>query len=92
MDVRLIAAWPLDGYCVWLAFSDGLEGALDLEALPLTTAHPELRDLREFRRLRVDRHVDAVVWANGAAIDAGSLYLRLRRDQTARRRSSLRHR
>ena len=80
MVTRLIAAWPLEGYQLWLTFADGIEGAVDLEAAApgLPAAIP---DLPLFRRARVDRAGNRVVWPNHASVEGERLYRILRRQQ-----------
>ena len=79
MVARLIAAWPLERYQVWLAFADGTEGAVDLEdRLPVRWREP-LRDVTVFRRITVDRAQNGLAWPNGIDLDATALYRELRR-------------
>jgi Protein of unknown function (DUF2442) len=79
MPIRLIAAWPLERYQLWLTFADGTEGALDLEdSLPARQLEP-LRDLHVFRRLQVNRRSNTLEWPNGTDMAAGVLYRKLQR-------------
>jgi hypothetical protein len=85
MVARLIAAWPLEHYEVWLAFADGTEGAVDLEGcLPACHREP-LREASLFRRVGVDRSQNGLVWPNGVDLDVTILYRELRRRQYVRR-------
>jgi len=85
MVARLIAAWPLEHYEVWLAFADGTEGAVDLEGcLPACHREP-LREASLFRRVGVDRAQNGLTWPNGADLDVTILYRELRRRQYLRR-------
>ncbi len=81
MKPRLIAAWPLERYQLWLAYADGTEGAVDLEDQLAPWSLEPLRDLREFRLLRLDRSQNLLVWPSGIRLDGTPLYreLRLRR-------------
>lgn len=79
MVVRLIAAWHLERYQLWLAYADGTEGAVDLEDQLAPWSLEALRDLREFHRFRVDRGMNALVWQSGLCVDATTLYRELRR-------------
>jgi hypothetical protein len=86
MVARLIAAWPLERYQVWLAFADGTEGAVDLEdRLPVRWREP-LRDVSVFRRISVDRAQNGLQWPNGVDLDATALYRELRRRHPDQRR------
>jgi hypothetical protein len=79
MVARLIAAWPLERYQVWLSFADGTEGAVDLEdRLPVRWREP-LRDVTVFRRLAIDRAQNALSWPNGVGVDTTALYRELQR-------------
>jgi hypothetical protein len=79
MVIRLIAAWPLERYQIWLTFADGTEGAVDLEDNLTPWSLEPLRDLREFRRFRVDRTQNTLIWNNGLDLNTTALYRELRR-------------
>jgi hypothetical protein len=81
MTPRLIAAWPLERYQIWLAYADGTEGAVDLEDQLAPWNLEPLRDLREFRRLRLDRGQNLLVWPGGIQLGSAAFHreLRLRR-------------
>lgn len=81
MAPRLIAAWPLERYQVWIAFSDGTEGAVDLEDQLTARTAGALRDVREFRQLRPDRALNLLTWPNGTGLDVTPLHRELRRRQ-----------
>lgn len=56
----------LSDYRLWLRFSDGMEGDIDLRAFVEADARPivaALRDRELFAAVRVEH--DTVVWANG---------------------------
>ncbi len=56
----------LGGYRLWMRFSDGTEGEIDLTELVANDSRPivaALRDPALFARLKVD--MDTVVWENG---------------------------
>lgn len=64
--VWVVEAKYLEGHKVWLRFSDGLEGELDLENTIKSDPRAifqALQDLEQFRRFRVD--MDTLVWENG---------------------------
>ena len=79
MTVRLIAAWPLEHYQLWLAYADGTEGAVDLEHQLAPAAFERLRDVREFRRLTLDRAQNLLLWPSGIGLDTTALYRELKR-------------
>jgi hypothetical protein len=79
MISRLIAAWPLERYQLWLTYADGTEGAVDIEEQLAPWSLETLRDVREFRKLRIDRNRSLIVWPSGVDLDAHTLYRELRR-------------
>lgn len=81
MTARMIAAWPLERYQLWLAYADGTEGAVDLEDQLTPWSLEPLRDLREFRRLRLDRSQNLLVWPSGILLDTSALYREIRQRQ-----------
>jgi Protein of unknown function (DUF2442) len=81
MVARLIAAWPLERYQVWLAFADGIEGAVDLEDRLPTRWREPLREPAVFRRVGVDRARNSLRWPNGVGLDVALLYRELRHRQ-----------
>jgi len=85
MTERLIAAWPLERYQLWLAYADGTEGAVDLEDQLAPWCLEPLRDLREFRRLRLDRSQNMLVWPSGILLDPSALYRQLRQRRRRKR-------
>jgi len=65
--VRIRSVEPLEGFRLRLAFSDGTERDLDLEAElwgPVFAPLKEDPDL--FRQVRVDAELGTIVWPNGA--------------------------
>jgi|APFre7841882724_1041349.scaffolds.fasta_scaffold17526_2 hypothetical protein len=64
--IRVTEARPLNDDRLWVKFSDGFEGTVDLCALIEADPRPIVAALREpsaFAALRVD--VDTVVWDTG---------------------------
>jgi hypothetical protein len=78
MTARLIAAWPLERYQLWLAYADGTEGAVDLENQLAPWSLEPLRDVLEFRRLTLDRTQNLLVWPSGVDLDTSALYRELK--------------
>lgn len=54
------------GYKVWLRFSDGAEGVVDLSKELDGPIFEPLKDLTFFRRLVVQPELKTLVWPNGA--------------------------
>ena len=78
IEVRHVAA-----YRVWIRFSDGREGEIDLEAELWGPVFEPLRDISEFAKLRVEPELDTVVWPNGADLSPDWLYSQLARGSKA---------
>ncbi|MBI2970636.1 MAG: DUF2442 domain-containing protein [Gammaproteobacteria bacterium] len=78
MTPRLVDARPLEGYRVWLRFSDGTEGAVDLEGELWGEVFEPLKDVGKFRELRVHPELQTLVWPSGADFAPEFLYEKLR--------------
>lgn len=53
-------------YRIWLAFSDGTEGVVDLEPELHGPVFSPLRDIQQFRKFKVHEVAKTLVWPNGA--------------------------
>lgn len=73
---RVTAARPVRANIVWLRFSDGLEGEVDLADGLNGEMFEPLRDPALFAQLRAED--GAIVWPNGADWAPETLYERLR--------------
>ena len=56
----------VSGYTLWLRFSDGTEGEIDLSAELWGPVFEPLRDFETFRKVVVNNDLRTVVWPNGA--------------------------
>ncbi len=74
--VEVVEARPLEGLKLWLRFSDGKEGVVDLSALELPGLLSRLRDPGFFAQVRVDPELGAPVWPGGLDLDPLVLYAR----------------
>jgi hypothetical protein len=63
---RVIQARHVGGHTIWLRFSDGAEGEVDLSSEIHGEAFEPLKDVDYFRKLQVDPELRTVVWPNGA--------------------------
>jgi hypothetical protein len=62
----VIQARHVAGHTIWLRFSDGAEGEIDLSSEIHGEVFEPLKDVDCFCRLRVDPELRTVVWPNGA--------------------------
>lgn len=65
MVLRVTSVEPLEGHRLRLGFNDGVVGDVDLSGLLHGLLGEPPRDLRCFRRVRVDPDARTVVWPNG---------------------------
>ena len=71
-------------YGLWLRFSDGAQGSVDLREFIFADTRPvvlALRDPAVFAAVRVD--MDTVAWANGFDLAPEFLYARVRARESA---------
>ena len=64
----------LHGYCLELTFSNGVTGSLDLSKELYGRLFEPLKDVNEFRKVRVEPDLSTIVWPNGADIAPEYLY------------------
>ena len=83
---NLVEAVPLDGYKVHLEFADGLAADVDLSYLVgCGEVFEPLRDVKFFRKLRVDEFGSTIEWPNEADIAPETLYDHVQRADYERR-------
>lgn len=66
MIPRVTDARYISGSTIWLRFSDGAEGEIDLSAELHGEVFEPLRNAEYFRRFIVHRELGTLVWPNGA--------------------------
>lgn len=66
MPFRLVDARYLHDFVLWLRFSDGVEGELDLRAELDGPIFEPLKSLEFFKQFRIDHDLHTLVWPNGA--------------------------
>lgn len=74
MFLHITEAKCLDGYKVEVSFNDGSKGVADLAAALKGPVFEPLKDLSEFRRLRVDEELETIAWSNGADLAPEYVY------------------
>ena len=73
----VIDARYVSGYKVWLEFSNGESGVVDLESDLWGPVFEPLRDLENFRKFRVSEAFRTLVWDNGADMAPEHLLARM---------------
>jgi hypothetical protein len=73
--IRVTAVSHLHDHVLWLEFSDGLAGEVDLSADLKGPVFESLRDTRQFERVRLG--TDTVEWPNGADWSPENLHARV---------------
>lgn len=63
---QIVEARYVIAYTVWLRFSDGAEGEVDLSHELHGPIFEPLRDTEVFRQVRVHPELRTIVWPNGA--------------------------
>ena len=64
--VRLVEARYVRDYVIWLRFSDGLAGEVDLRDELDGPVFEPLRDIAFFQCVRLHPELHTIVWPNGA--------------------------
>jgi hypothetical protein len=63
---RIVEARYIAGFKVWIRFSDGVEGDVDLSHELTGPIFEPLRNAEEFRRFSLHPELHTLVWPNGA--------------------------
>lgn len=66
MNYRLVEARYVARYLIWVRFSDGVEGEIDLAAELDGPVFEPLKDQKLFRLFSVHPELRTLVWPNGA--------------------------
>jgi hypothetical protein len=76
--MQIVEVRALGGHRLFLRFSDGTRGELDLSrALRFRGLLEPLKAAGEFSKVRLDREFGTIGWANGVELDTYVLYSRL---------------
>jgi len=78
MTPQLIDARHVRNYKVWLKFSDGTEGEIDLGNELWGEVFEPLKDLNQFRQLQIHPELKTLTWPGGADFAPEFLYEKLR--------------
>lgn len=74
--LKPIALKPLDHYHLWLKFSDGVEGVVDLSYLVGDGVFALWNDYAEFQKAAIGSSGE-IVWNDQVDLDGIALYLRI---------------
>ncbi|NOT00202.1 MAG: DUF2442 domain-containing protein [Phycisphaerales bacterium] len=74
---RVTAAEARPGYRLWLRFTDGVEGEVDLSNLVGRGVFARWNDPAEFARVGVDPTTRTVCWPGDIDLDPDNLYARV---------------
>jgi hypothetical protein len=66
MMPRIVEARYIAGFKVWIRFSDGAEGDVDLSHELIGPMFEPLRNVEMFKRLKLHPELRTLVWPNGA--------------------------
>ena len=66
MKNQLVEARYVHGHVIWVRFSDGLAGEIDLAAELDGEVFEPLKDLDSFRQFQLSPEIHTIVWPNGA--------------------------
>jgi hypothetical protein len=75
---KIRAAEYQGDYRIWVSFTDGVEGEIDLEKELWGEVFEPLKDKQSFSELRLDVELETIVWPNGADFAPEFLYQQLR--------------
>lgn len=75
--LKITEAKIVDAYQLFLAFSDGTSGTMDLANLAGRGVFQKLKDQRFLRSLYIDRESETVAWPGGLDLDPVVLYSKI---------------
>lgn len=74
MNYRLIEARHVTQFTLWLRFSDGVEGEIDLKSELYGPMFEPLRNVDAFRAFSLHPELHTLVWPNGADLSPEFLH------------------
>ena len=78
MVPRIVEAHYIAGFKIWIRFSDGTEGDVDLSQELTGPIFAPLRNVEEFGRVTLHPELRTLVWPNGADLAPEFLREKLR--------------
>ncbi len=80
MKRKLMEARHIRGFELWLTYSDGVAGVLDLSRELDGEVFEPLKDPAVFQQFRIDPELNTLVWPNGADFSPEFLRANIRVD------------
>ncbi len=74
---RIIKAKPLPNYRLWLKYSDGVEGEVDLSHLVGKGVFKAWQDEEFFNSIRINEETHTVEWEGGIDLCPDNLYAKI---------------
>lgn len=74
---RIVEVKPLENYRLWLRFSDGVEGVVDLSELAGKGVFSSWQDLNFFNAVYIDPESHTVTWQGGIDLCPDTLYAKI---------------
>ncbi|MBI5373938.1 MAG: DUF2442 domain-containing protein [Candidatus Schekmanbacteria bacterium] len=74
---RIIQVKPLEKYRVWIKFSDGVEGIVDLSELVGKGVFSAWNDINFFNSVYVDAENHTIAWEGGIDLCPDTLYAKV---------------
>ena len=74
MILHVTEATYLNNYCIQLSFNNGQSGVVDLKNDLEGTVFQLLKDKSFFKKFKLDKELDTIVWPNGTDIAPEYLY------------------
>lgn len=78
MSFRVVDARHVHDFVLWLKFSDGAKGEVDLRTELDGTIFEPLKHLDFFRQFRIDPDLHTLAWSNGADFAPEFLHANIR--------------
>ena len=85
VDYRLIDAKYVRDFVVWVKFSDGVEGEIDLREELSGPIFEPLRDVNRFKKFIVHPELQTLVWENDADFAPEFLHDKVRQGRPTQR-------
>ena len=74
MILHVKEAKYLHDYVIWLKFNNGAEGEINLKDELYGEVFEPLKDINKFKKFKVDKEIETIVWENGADLAPEFLY------------------